>query len=142
MLYAVIHVICCHTCCMLSYMLYAVIHVICCHTCYMLSYMLYAVIHVICCNTCCMLSYMLYAVIHVVCCYTCYMLSYIRCHRIRMRARACPIIARFREYNDRELVWSRLKQIPKNTGFFISEDFPKSVTFSRKKLLPVFLPGS
>ena len=63
---------------------------------------------------------------------------FIRCHRIRMRARACPIIAWFREYNDRELVWSRLKQIPKNKGFFFSEDFPKSVTFRRKKLLPVF----
>ena len=38
----------------------------------------------------------------------------------------------------RKLVWSRLKQIPKNKGFFISEDFPKSVIFSGKKLLPVF----
>ena len=34
---------------------------------------------------------------------------FIRCHRIRLRARTCPIIVRFREFKDRELVWSRLK---------------------------------
>ena len=63
---------------------------------------------------------------------------FIRCHRIRLRARTCPIIVCFREFKDRELVWSPLKQIPKNKGFFISEDFTKSVTFSRMKLLPFF----
>ena len=41
---------------------------------------------------------------------------FIRCHHIRLRARTCPIIVCFREFKDRELVWSRLKQIPKNKG--------------------------
>ena len=29
-------------------------------------------------------------------------------------------------------------KMPKNSGFFISEDFPKSVSFNRKKMLPIF----
>ena len=35
---------------------------------------------------------------------------FIRCHRIRLSARTCPIIVRFREFKDRELVWSRLSR--------------------------------
>ena len=41
-------------------------------------------------------------------------------------------------YHDREYIWGQLSKMPKNSGFFISEDFPKSVSFNRKKMLPIF----
>ena len=62
----------------------------------------------------------------------------IRCHRLKHRGRNRPIIVRFKDFHDREYVWGQLSNLPKNNGFFISEDFPKSVAFNRKKMLPIF----
>ena len=50
----------------------------------------------------------------------------------------CKIIVRFRDYSDRECVWKNMRVIPKNSNFSLSEDFPKSMVYNRKKLLPVF----
>ena len=61
-----------------------------------------------------------------------------RCHCLKQRGRNRPIIVRFNDYHDREYIWDQLSKIPKYSGFFISEDFPKSVSFNRKKMLPIF----
>ena len=50
-----------------------------------------------------------------------------------------PIIVRFIEHSDRELIWKNVSEIPKNSYYFINEDYPKSIVFNRKKLLPVFV---
>ena len=65
-------------------------------------------------------------------------IAVIRCHRLKQRGRNRPIIVRFKDYDDREYIWGQLSKMPKNSGFFISEDFPKSVSFNRKKMLPIF----
>ena len=63
---------------------------------------------------------------------------FIRCHRLQQKSRTRPIIVRFKSYDDREFVWGQLKHIPKNKGYFMTEDYPKSVAFNRKKMLPIF----
>ena len=66
-------------------------------------------------------------------------IKFVRCHRLRGDRRfARPIIARFREYSDREQVWGKITELPRNGNFFLSEDYPKSVVFNRKKLRPIF----
>ena len=74
-------------------------------------------------------------------------MAFVRCHRLRGRpgSRVKPIIVRFKDYKDRELIWSRKSQIT-NRSYNIGEDFPRSIAFKRRKLLPVFnkarnLPG-
>ena len=49
-----------------------------------------------------------------------------------------PIIVRFRDYSDSECVWKNMRVIPKHSNFSLSKDFPKSIVYNRKKLLPVF----
>ena len=49
-----------------------------------------------------------------------------------------PIIVRFWDYSDKECVWKNRRVIPQNRNFSLSEDFPKSIVYNRKKLLPVF----
>ena len=63
---------------------------------------------------------------------------FIRCHRLQQKSRTRPIIVRFKSYDNREFVWGQLKHIPKNKGYFMTEDYPKSVAFNRKKMLPIF----
>ena len=66
-------------------------------------------------------------------------MTFVRYHRLSQRSKNRPIIVRFRDWSDREHVWSQMKMIPKNGGFHISEDFPKSIYFNRRKMLPIFL---
>ena len=67
-------------------------------------------------------------------------IQFILCHRLRAQRYTMvrPIIVRFRDYSDRECVWKNMRVIPKNSNFSLSEDFPKSIVYNRKKLLPVF----
>ena len=66
-------------------------------------------------------------------------IRFVRCHRMKGdRNFARPVIARFREYSEREMVWGKITQLRKNSKFFMSEDYPKSVVFNRKKLRPIF----
>ena len=63
---------------------------------------------------------------------------FIRCHGLQQKSRTRPIIVRFKSYDDREFVRGQLKHIPRNKGYFMTEDYPKSVAFNRKKMLPIF----
>ena len=74
-------------------------------------------------------------------------MAFVQCHRLcgRPGSRVKPIIVRFKDYKDKELIWSRKSQIT-NRSYNIGEDFPRSIAFKRRKLLPVFnkarnLPG-
>ena len=58
-------------------------------------------------------------------------MTFVRCHRLSQRSKNRPIIVRFRDWSDREHLWSEMKMIPKNGGFHIS--------FNRRKMLPIFL---
>ena len=64
---------------------------------------------------------------------------FIRCHRIQSNTKNSkkPIIVRFKNFSDREIVWSKKSLISERT-YSISEDFPKDVAYRRKKLFPVF----
>ena len=66
---------------------------------------------------------------------------FIRCHRLQQKSRTRLIIVRFKSYDDREFVWGQLKHIPKSKDYFMTEDYPKSVAFNRKKMLPIFYHG-
>lgn len=67
-------------------------------------------------------------------------IAFVRCHRMPSRSGKRPIIARFKDYSDRVLIWDNLNKIPKDgpRGVFISENYPKDVAANRKKLLPIF----
>ena len=66
--------------------------------------------------------------------------QFVRCHRINesKRASTCkPIIVRFKNYNDRELIWSK-KTLITDRNCNVSEDFPREIAYRRRKLFPVF----
>lgn len=68
-------------------------------------------------------------------------IRYVRCHRMyagRGGGGDRPIIVRFCEFRDRELIWSNLDKLPKKGKYFVSEDYPKAITANRKKMLPIF----
>ena len=48
-----------------------------------------------------------------------------------------PIIVRFKDYKDRERVWSKKTSISDRT-LNMGEDFPKEIAYNRRKLFPVF----
>ena len=58
-----------------------------------------------------------------------------KCHRLKAQKynTTRPIIVRFIEHSDRELIWKNVSEIPKNSYYFINEDYPKSIVFNRKK---------
>ena len=63
---------------------------------------------------------------------------FVRCHRLYdRRATRKPIIVRFQNFSDRERVWSKKTSI---TDKFVrlGEDFPKQISYNRRKLFPVF----
>ena len=63
---------------------------------------------------------------------------FVRCHRLYdRRATRKPIIVRFQKFSDRERVWSKKTSI---TDKFVrlGEDFPKQISYNRRKLFPVF----
>lgn len=64
----------------------------------------------------------------------------VRCHRLHQSNKKFPppIIARFKDFRQRELVWGCLSALPKKSGSFMSEDYPSDVRYNRRKLLPVF----
>ena len=66
-------------------------------------------------------------------------IPFVRCHRLHQnnKSHVAPIIVRFKNYYDRELVWSKKSSIT-NKEFNMGEDFPKDVAYNRRKLLPVF----
>lgn len=68
-------------------------------------------------------------------------IRFVRCHRLKATRsdNIRPIIVRFREFHEREMVWKKLRVLPKKSKFYLSEDFPKSVIHNRKKLLPIFM---
>ena len=74
--------------------------------------------------------------------------QFVRCHRLNehnKRSEIKPIIARFKSYSDREMIWSK-KSLLTNKEYAINEDFPREIAYRRRKLLPVFskarkLPG-
>lgn len=66
-------------------------------------------------------------------------MRFTRCHRLKPeRSSVFPIIVRFHFYSDRELVWGMVKDLPPRGQYYMSEDYPRSVLFNRKKLLPIF----
>ena len=63
---------------------------------------------------------------------------FVRCHRLYdRRATRKPIIVRFQNFSDRERVWAKKSSI---TDRFVrlGEDFPKQISYNRRKLFPVF----
>ena len=64
-----------------------------------------------------------------------------RAHRIGKRdpkgERQRPIVAKFLNFKDRELVWSRRKELKRAApGVYLNEDFSEAVRQKRKELLP------
>ena len=64
---------------------------------------------------------------------------FVRCHRLHDQRHKSinPIIVRFKEYSDRERVWTSKTNISDRT-LSIGEDFPKDIAYNRRKLFPVF----
>ena len=64
---------------------------------------------------------------------------FVRCHRINNFKHKSnnPIIVRFKDYKDREHVWSKKTAISDKT-LNMGEDFPKDIAYNRRKLFPVF----
>ena len=57
--------------------------------------------------------------------------QFVRCHRINdsYRASTCkPVIVRFKNFSDRELIWSK-KSVITNRNCNLSEDFPRRFRF-------------
>ena len=65
-------------------------------------------------------------------------MKFVRCHRLgkRLQHRSRPVIVRFQNFTDRELVWSR-KTLLKNKAFSIHENFANEVEFRRRLLYPI-----
>ena len=65
--------------------------------------------------------------------------AFLRCHRMHdFRHKSNnPIIVRFKDYKDRERVWSKKTSISDRT-LNMGEDFPKEIAYNRRKLFPVF----
>ena len=65
--------------------------------------------------------------------------AFVRCHRMHdFRHKSNnPIIVRFKDYKDRERVWSKKTSISDRT-LNMGEDFPKGIAYNRRKLFPVF----
>ena len=65
--------------------------------------------------------------------------AFVRCHRMHdFRHKSNnPIIVRFKDYKDRERVWSKKTSISDRT-LNVGEDFPKEIAYNRRKLFPVF----
>lgn len=68
-------------------------------------------------------------------------IKFVRCHRLNSHHNIKPIIARFREYEDREHVWHNLDKLPKRGQQYVTEDYSKVVMANRKKLMPIFFRG-
>ena len=66
-------------------------------------------------------------------------MPFVRCHRMQElnKNRIRPIIVRFVNFKDRELVWSKKSAII-NRDYHIGEDYPKEIAYHRRKLFPVF----
>ena len=63
---------------------------------------------------------------------------FVKCHRLYdRRATRKPIIVRFQKFSDRERVWSK-KSIITDKFVRLGEDFPKQISYNRRKLFPVF----
>lgn len=67
-----------------------------------------------------------------------------RIHRITTRTQSNgrnlqprPIIVRLSDFQDKVFIKSFIKNLPKGTGFGISDDFPREVDDIRKKLYPI-----
>ena len=75
--------------------------------------------------------------------------QFVRCHRLpenNRNAQSKPIIVRFKNCADRELIWSKKSAITERK-YNVSEDFPREIAFRRRKLFPVFskarkIPGT
>lgn len=66
-------------------------------------------------------------------------IRFVRCHRLQANGNGVrPIIVRFREWADRVFVWEHISKIPKDSKFYICEDYPMAVRSNRKKLMPIF----
>ena len=65
-------------------------------------------------------------------------IKFIRCHRLHTTRKVSvkPIIIRFKNFQDREKVWTK-KTMIKDRKLNIAEDFPKSIAYNRRKLFPV-----
>ena len=63
--------------------------------------------------------------------------QFVRCHRINDSYRALSGIVRFKNFSDRELIWSK-KSVITNRNCNLSEDFPREIAYRRRKLFPVF----
>ena len=74
--------------------------------------------------------------------------QFVRCHKLNEHNKMSeikPIIARFKNYSDREMVLSK-KSLLTNKEYAINEDFPREIVYRRRKLFSVFskarkLPG-
>ena len=66
-------------------------------------------------------------------------MEFVRCHRLYRpkKNNVKPIIVRFGNFKDRENVWLKKKSIT-DKSINIGEDFPKSIAYSRRKLIPVY----
>jgi ribA/ribD-fused uncharacterized protein len=70
-------------------------------------------------------------------------LQFERVHRIGQHTgiRCRQIVAKFSSYKQRDLVWSKRFNItdPRQTGFWISEDYPPEIKQNRDKLRPLLM---
>ena len=66
-------------------------------------------------------------------------IQFIRCHRLGAFKAAShrSVIARFRNFEDRQSVWLSCKHL-RDQPYTMSEDFPRRIAFRRRLLYPIF----
>ena len=67
-------------------------------------------------------------------------MPFVRCHRLKARWRVTSrdVIVRFRDFGDRETIWSRKSELNGDRNCGINEDFPRDIAYNRRKLYPIF----
>lgn len=67
-------------------------------------------------------------------------MKFIRCHRLNTSEYRSikPIIVRFNDYDDRDRVWKLKYKLGVHIDMSICEDYPTTIAYRRRKLLPIF----
>ena len=70
-------------------------------------------------------------------------IEFVRCHVLHkdQKSTKCSVIARFVNFGQRELIWSRRRAL-KGTGYFLNEDFPTGVNRKRNLFKPILRRAS
>ena len=72
-------------------------------------------------------------------------IRFVRCHRLGYKEHNRddhknnrPIIVRFVNFDDRQIVWKERFTLKNDRSFFINENYPRHIEYNRRKLLPLY----